>query len=59
VVGRLVEGEGVEEEEEEEAAPPAPAGVWTTSMGGWTVKLKPYCCQCSLTAGVSYANCRA
>lgn len=47
VVGRLVEGEGVEEEEEEDeeaAAPaPAPAGVETTSMGDWTVKLKPYC----------------
>lgn len=33
VVGRLVEGEGVEEEEEEEAPAPAPAGVETTSMG--------------------------
>jgi hypothetical protein len=33
VVGRLVEGEGVEEEEEEEAAAPAPAGVERTSMG--------------------------
>lgn len=33
-MGRLVDGEGVEEEEEEEAAPPAPAGVGTASMGG-------------------------
>jgi len=34
VVGRLVDGEGVEEEDEEDAAPPAPAGMGTTSMGG-------------------------
>lgn len=61
VVGRLVEGEGVEEEEEEEAAAPAPAGVETASMGIGRLKLKPYCChwcQCSLTAAVSYGNCR-
>lgn len=41
VVGRLAEGDGVEEGAESAAVAPAPAGVGEISMD-WTVELKPY-----------------